>query len=73
LGTSINGNAIRSVTVGASGVITVATVASTSGLPTAAAGQTFILTPTEANGRITWKCTTATAAFKKYLPVECRD
>lgn len=73
LGTSITGNAIRSVTIGASGVISIVTVASTSGLPTAAAAQTFILTPTQANGRVTWKCSTSTATFKKFLPVDCRD
>lgn len=40
---------VQSVTVGADGVIT-ATAANSDGL----AGETFILTPTFANGKVTW-------------------
>jgi len=68
---SITGNSISSVAVGANGVITVTTVASTSGLPTAAAAKTFTLTPATAAGGIKWTCAAGTAP-SKYLPSDCR-
>ncbi|HEX4975032.1 MAG TPA: pilin, partial [Pseudomonadales bacterium] len=71
---SITGNAISSVQVGANGLITVKTVSSTSGLPSAAAGKTFEIKPTSSAGGITWKCKTGTSSGidTKYLPSECR-
>jgi len=67
---SIKGNAISSVGVVA-GVITITTVADTSGLPTAAAGKTYKLTPVPSTGGIIWTCS-ATSIDAKYLPSECR-
>lgn len=70
--TSINGNSVRSVAVGASGVITV-TMAGT-GLPTNVAGDTLTLTPDTASGRIKWACGSGSSGGieTKYLPSECR-
>ena len=71
--TAINGNSIRSVQVGGSGVITITTVGTASGMPGAAAAKTFTLTPTASNGRIVWRCATPTGGIPaKYLPSECR-
>lgn len=69
--TSISGNAINSVQLSANGVITVKTVASTSGLPSAAAGKTFTLTPAAVGGSLDWTCAKGTID-SKYLPSECR-
>ncbi|MBK8970223.1 MAG: pilin [Hahellaceae bacterium] len=70
---SINGNSVRSVSVGASGVITI-TLAAT-GLPTTVAGDTITLTPNNTDaGRIGWLCRPggASAIDAKYLPAQCR-
>lgn len=71
---SIAGNAIRSVAVGAGGRITITTVGTASGLPTAAAGLTYQLDPTGSAGGIDWDCETGAASPLpvKYLPSECR-
>jgi type IV pilus assembly protein PilA len=69
--TSIVGNAISSVGVGGSGVITITTVAAASGLPAEAASMTYTLTPVGAAGGITWTCAQGTLP-NKYLPSECR-
>jgi type IV pilus assembly protein PilA len=69
---SINGNAIRQVTVGANGVITITTVGTASGLPAAAAAKTFTLTPATAAGRVKWTCASGGGVPAKYLPSECR-
>jgi type IV pilus assembly protein PilA len=64
---SITGNAVESVQVGASGIITITYTA----FP-AIAGQTLLLTPsaTSTAGSVEWDCSSALAA--KYLPSECR-
>lgn len=69
---SINGNAVRSVSVGGSGVITI-TMAAT-GLPTNVQGDTIALTPNTAAGRIQWQCGAGASSGieVKYLPSECR-
>jgi type IV pilus assembly protein PilA len=64
---SIKGNAVNSVTVGTSGVITIAY----NTLVTA--GGTVTLTPSSANaGSVKWTCKGATTFPTKYLPSECR-
>ncbi len=63
--TSINGNSVRSVTVGAGGNITVAY----SGNPID--GNTIILAPTTAGGGVKWACNTGTLEGK-YRPSSCR-
>ena len=67
--TSITGNSVRSVAIGANGVITV-TFAAT-GLPAAVAGDTILLTPTNNNGAVQWSCTGGTLD-SKYRPSSCR-
>lgn len=66
---SINGNSVRSVGVGNSGIITI-TMGAT-GLPSNVAGDTFTLTPTTSDGGVTWACA-ANSIENKYLPSECR-
>ncbi|MFN3897704.1 MAG: pilin [Acinetobacter junii] len=61
---SIKGNAVNSVTVGTSGVITVAMNA------TKVASGNVVLTPTNANGSVTWACTGTIPS--KFLPSNCR-
>ena len=39
---------------------------------TKAAGVVLVLTPTPSVDVVSWKCTTANAAHKKYVPAECR-
>lgn len=63
---SIKGNAVNSVTVGASGVITVAFSATK-----VATGATLTLTPTDNGGSVSWTCA-STTMNKKYLPASCR-
>ena len=62
----IKGDSVGSVTVGASGVITVAMDA------TKVASGNVVLTPTAAAsaGSVEWKCTTT--LDKKYVPATCR-
>ena len=66
---SINGNAVRSVAIGNSGVITI--TMATTGLPSNVGGDTITLTPNTAAGRIQWTCAAGTIEVK-YLPSECR-
>ena len=61
---SIQGNAVNSVTVGNSGIITVAMNA------TKVASGNVVLTPTNATGSVTWACTGTIPA--KFLPSNCR-
>lgn len=61
---SIKGNAVNSVTVGTSGIITVAMNA------TKVASGNVVLTPTNANGSVTWRCTGTIPS--KFLPSNCR-
>lgn len=70
---SINGNSVRQVSIGASGVITV-TMAAT-GLPSTVGGTTLALTPNTASGRIGWQCAPGASGGieAKYLPSECRN
>jgi type IV pilus assembly protein PilA len=65
--TSINGNNVTSVTVGGSGVITVAY----SGLPAAVDSLTLTPSANPNNGSILWECGGGTTP-SKYLPSECR-
>ena len=64
--TSINGNNVSQVSVGASGLITV----SYSGLGVVADGSTITLRPNDAGGSITWTC--ESSILDKYLPAQCR-
>jgi len=66
---SITGNSVRSVGVGASGVITV--TLSTTGLPANVGGDTFTLTPSTSAGSLQWVCAVGTIE-PKYLPSSCR-
>ena len=63
---NIKGDSVTSVTVGTSGVITVAMNA------TKVASGNVVLTPTAAAsaGSVEWKCTTS--LDKKYVPATCR-
>jgi type IV pilus assembly protein PilA len=61
---SIKGQAVNSVTVGNSGVITIALNA------TKIASGNVRLTPTDNNGSISWRCSGSISA--KLLPANCR-
>jgi type IV pilus assembly protein PilA len=63
---------ISSVTVNASGVITVTASTASGALPDAAAGD-YVLTPTPnaTQGTIAWSCT-GSSIPAKYLPANCR-
>lgn len=63
---SIAGNAVSSVSVGASGTITV-----TYNTKVATAGSTIIFVPSDAGGGITWTCNTGNVA-SKLRPSNCR-
>lgn len=68
-GTSIKGNDVLSVTVGASGVITIAY----SSTDPAIDGQSMVLTPSDAvSGSVTWTCDTGTTVQQKHRPANCR-
>ena len=66
LSTSITGNNVRSVAVGAGGVITI----TYSGIPVTAI--TLSPTATPANGSVEWDCL-PNGQPAKYLPSECRQ
>ena len=55
---------VANVVIGANGVITVTTTS-------AAGGGTFLLTPSYANGQISWSCSRGTLAAR-WLPQNCR-
>jgi len=63
--TTISGNAVDSVTVGAAGTIAV----DFDDTKVAAGNLTF--TPTDSTGSITWACTAVTA-LQKFAPTNCR-
>ena len=62
---TIKGNAVNSVNVGASGVITVTFNDKVN------SGSTVVLTPSAASGSVKWGCTQGTLD-KKWRPSECR-
>lgn len=64
--TSISGQYVTSVTVGAGGTITAAL--------SAASGTTgnFVLVPSASGGSVTWDCRTSTTIPTKYRPANCR-
>ncbi len=64
--TSIKGNAVDSVEVKANGVVEI-----TYNTKVESATKTLQLTPTDANGSITWTCTGGTLN-DKYKPANCR-
>jgi type IV pilus assembly protein PilA len=63
--TSITGNAVKSVAVGSGGLITITYNAKVTD------NATLLLSPTNANGAIQWKCKAGTVNTK-YLPSSCR-
>ena len=68
--TSIKGQSVASVAVGANGIITITYNAT--GLGGTANGTNVILTPSTANvGSMTWVCNTGTLP-SKYRPANCR-
>lgn len=67
--TSIKGNDVGSVTVGASGVITIAYSSSDTNLGT----KTLVLTPTADGGSVSWDCKTGGSVDAKYRPANCRN
>lgn len=67
LSATIQGNAVSSVVVGTSGVITV-----TYNSLVDAASNTLTLTPSASNGAIAWKCAAGTIATN-WLPSNCRN
>jgi type IV pilus assembly protein PilA len=66
IGNTISSKYVNGVTVGNSGVITVAVNSTSVG-----AGGNVVLTPTFANNAVDWACTTTMA--KKYVPANCRQ
>ncbi|MDP2745682.1 pilin [Pseudomonas sp.] len=70
--TDITGNAVTSVTVGASGIVSVLYNSTLGGNPTMNA-QTLTLTPTTSEGSIRWRCAAPSADRFKYMPSECRN
>ena len=64
---SISGNDVRSVGVGANGVITI----TYSSADTNINGDTLILTPANSTGSVEWTCTTGTVE-DKFRPSNCR-
>jgi type IV pilus assembly protein PilA len=67
--TSINGNYVANVGVGAGGVIT-ATMLNAAPVVTAIRGATLTLTPTDEGGSVSWVC--AGSVADKYYPSTCR-
>ncbi len=63
--TSISGDYTQSVTVGASGVITVAY--SDPDIP-----GSMVLIPTHTGGAVTWDCTTSSTVTPRHRPPNCR-
>ena len=73
VGTTIVGNAVTSVVVGAAGAITILYNATLGGNPTMNA-QSVTLTPTVNAGSITWVCAIAADTTRyKYVPANCRN
>ena len=70
--TNIKGNYVKSVAVGANGVIT-ATFSNTAPQKANKAidGKALVLTPTFGTGGVQWSCTASTVD-DKYLPSNCR-
>ena len=70
---SITGNSVTSVTVGASGLITILYKATLGGTPTANS-KSVMLKPTFGAGGVTWDCTSTagTDMPSKYMPAQCR-
>lgn len=65
---SIKGNDVRSVTVGANGVITIAYSSTDANIT----GDNLVLTPTANAGSVTWVCNTSSTVEAKYRPSNCR-
>ena len=71
--TTITGNSVTSVTVGASGVITILLNSSLGGNPSMNA-QSLTLTPTDAGGSVTWRCAIGADTTRyRYVPAQCRN
>ena len=70
---SITGNSVASVTVGASGLITILYKSTLGGSPTANA-KSVMLKPAFGAGGVTWDCTSnaGTSMPSKYMPAQCR-
>ena len=68
--TSITGNNVSSVALGAGGTIMV----TYSGASSPIEGSTLALTPSTTNGRVAWSCTATGTGFidAKYRPSSCR-
>ena len=67
---NIKGKYVKSVTVGASGVVTV--LYGIDAHATLLAGKTITLTPADAGGSITWACSSISSLPDKHLPASCR-
>lgn len=65
---SINGNDVRSVTVGGSGVITIQYSSADTNLGT----KTLVLTPSANAGSVEWNCATGGSVDDKFRPSNCR-
>ena len=68
---SINGKYVTSVTVGTNGTIT-ALLKGAGSVSAKVAGKTFVLTPADAGGSITWDCKASGTIDAKYRPSSCR-
>ncbi|MEA2078750.1 MAG: pilin [Pseudomonadota bacterium] len=70
---SIFGNYVTSITVGASGLITILYNNGNLGGNPVADNQTMVLTPTPNAGAMQWTCNTGSSMPPKYRPSVCRN
>ncbi len=68
--TNIKGKYVKSVTVGAAGVVTV--LYGLDAHATLLKGKTLTLTPLDAGGSVTWGCSSISSLPDKHLPAACR-
>ncbi|WP_313142665.1 pilin [Stenotrophomonas sp.] len=68
---SITGKYVASVGLSTGGVIT-ATMKGSNSASSKIAGKTFVMTPADAGGSITWDCKTGGGIDAKYRPSSCR-
>ena len=66
LSTSITGNAVTTVAIGAAGVITITYNTKVNN------NDVLVLTPTAGSGSLTWDCATGSTVASKLRPANCR-
>jgi type IV pilus assembly protein PilA len=70
--TSITGNNVSQVEVGANGVITITYGGSLGGTPSMN-NATMALSPTDNGGSVSWQCAIGSSSLYKYVPSNCRN